>query len=220
MNEKSKTIVSNDQKQERENKTVINPVETEVMEAKENVEKEEIKKDEEAKTIEQSKPTGFDRINQALLMMTKVEVKPFYNTDYSKKYAQLQRMCQCQPYIKIHTAKDSNGKSLFWVAIGKSERIKFPLKANTESFLSLLNYIQNGTLDSEVDFSNSDLDGLDEDWEILYLKKLCQSDCDLKTYFGNKDNVYITHPAKFGELTFNLKEEGNVKFIIAEILSK
>lgn len=217
MNEKDETIVSNDQKQESENKTVINPVETKVMEAKENVEKEEIKKDEKAKTIEQSKLTGFDRINQALLMMTKVEVKPFYNTDYSKKYAQLQRMCQCQPYIKIHTAKDSNGKSLFWVAIGKSERTKFPLKANTESFLSLLNYIQNGTLDSEVDFSNSDLDGLDEDWEILYLEKLCQSDCDLKTYFGSKNNVYITHPAKFGELTFNLKEEGKVKFILAEI---
>ena len=215
-----KKTVDNNQQLESAEQLVEKQLNVDSMETKTNIEKEEIKNDEETKTIEQSKPTGFDRINQALLMMTKVEVKTFYNTDYSKKYAQLQRMCQCQPYIKVHTAKNSNGDSLFWVAIGKSEKIKFPLKANTESFLSLLNYIQNGTLDSEVDFSNNDLDGLDEDWEILYLKKLCQSDCDLKTYFGNKDNVYITHPAKFGELTFNLKEEGNVKFIISQILGK
>ena len=203
-------------KMENADQVITSNVNSELVEAKKYITEVETQED-TRKVQDKTTKTGSDRVNEALLMMTKPAVKPSYNIDYSKKYIQLQRTCQYQPYIKVRTAKDRNGKSLFWVAIGKSENVKFPLKANSESFLSLLNYIQNGTLDNEVDFNNNDFDDLEEEWEILYLEKLCQGDCNLKLYFGNKNNVYITHPAKFGELTFNLKEEGKVKLVIAEI---
>lgn len=152
--------------------------------------------------------------------MTKIEIKPFYNINYSKKYEQLKRHCAYKPVLRITTAKDAGENSLFWIGIGEAETIKLPLKANSESFLSLLRYIQEGVLDDEVDFNNSDFDGMEEDWEIMYLKSLGSKKCDFTIYYGNKQNVYLSYKSQFGVLTFNLKEEGETKYLLSQLLSK
>lgn len=218
MAEKIESSVDDNQQEKNTNKLVSNSVNPEAMEAKEDREKAEIK--EEVEDLPKAPVTGADRVNESILMMTKVEVKPSYNIDYTKKYMQFKKMCEYQPFVKIRPAKEADGKSIFWVAIGESEKIKLPLKANSGSFLSLLRYIQGGVLDSEVDFNNCDFDNLEEDWEVLYLEQLCNHDSDLKVDGFANNNAYISYRAKFGCLTFKIKEEGKGKYILTQILSK
>ena len=185
--------------------------------------KEEVAQEQVEETTAEQSPapvTGMDRIKEAIARMTKIEIKPFYNINYSKKYEQLKRHCAYKPVLRITTAKDAGENSLFWIGIGEAETIKLPLKANSESFLSLLRYIQEGVLDDEVDFNNSDFDGMEEDWEIMYLKSLGSKKCDFTIYYGNKQNVYLSYKSQFGVLTFNLKEEGETKYLLSQLLSK
>ena len=185
--------------------------------------KEEVAQEQVEETTAEQSPapvTGMDRIKEAIARMTKIEIKPFYNINYSKKYEQLKRHCAYKPVLRITTAKDAGENSLFWIGIGEAETIKLPLKANSESFLSLLRYIQEGVLDDEVDFNNSDFDGMEEDWEIMYLKSSGNKKCDFTIYYGNKQNVYLSYKSKFGVLTFNLKEEGETKYLLSQLLSK
>ena len=44
--------------------------------------------------------------------------------------------------------------------------------------------------------------------------------CDFTIYYGNKQNVYLSYKSQFGVLTFNLKEEGETKYLLSQLLSK
>ena len=221
MNEKIQEEIGAEQIVERAEQVAKVETKEEVMENPDK--KEEVAQEQVEKTTAEQSPapvTGMDRIKEAIARMTKIEIKPFYNINYSKKYEQLKRHCAYKPVLRITTAKDAGENSLFWIGIGEAETIKLPLKANSESFLSLLRYIQEGVLDDEVDFNNSDFDGMEEDWEIMYLKSLGSKKCDFTIYYGNKQNVYLSYKSQFGVLTFNLKEEGETKYLLSQLLSK
>ncbi|BEI55169.1 MULTISPECIES: hypothetical protein [Butyricimonas] len=221
MNEKIQEEIGAEQIVERAEQVAKVETKEEVMENPDK--KEEVAQEQVEETTAEQSPapvTGMDRIKEAIARMTKIEIKPFYNINYSKKYEQLKRHCAYKPVLRITTAKDAGENSLFWIGIGEAETIKLPLKANSESFLSLLRYIQEGVLDDEVDFNNSDFDGMEEDWEIMYLKSLGSKKCDFTIYYGNKQNVYLSYKSQFGVLTFNLKEEGETKYLLSQLLSK
>ena len=221
MNEKIQEEIGAEQIVERAEQVAKVETKEEVMENPDK--KEEVAQEQVEETTAEQSPapvTGMDRIKEAIARMTKIEIKPFYNINYSKKYEQLKRHCAYKPVLRITTAKDAEENSLFWIGIGEAETIKLPLKANSESFLSLLRYIQEGVLDDEVDFNNSDFDGMEEDWEIMYLKSLGSKKCDFTIYYGNKQNVYLSYKSQFGVLTFNLKEEGETKYLLSQLLSK
>ena len=221
MNEKIQEEIGAEQIVERAEQVAKVETKEEVMENPDK--KEEVAQEQVEETTAEQSPapvTGMDRIKEAIARMTKIEIKPFYNINYSKKYEQLKRHCAYKPVLRITTAKDAGENSLFWIGIGEAETIKLPLKANSESFLSLLRYIQEGVLDDEVDFNNSDFDGMEEDWEIMYLKSLGSKKCDFTIYYGNKQNVYVSYKSQFGVLTFNLKEEGETKYLLSQLLSK
>ena len=221
MNEKIQEEIGAEQIVERAEQVAKVETKEEVMENPDK--KEEVAQEQVEETTAEQSPapvTGMDRIKEAIARMTKIEIKPFYNINYSKKYEQLKRHCAYKPVLRITTAKDAGENSLFWIGIGEAETIKLPLKANSESFLSLLRYIQEGVLDDEVDFNNSDFDGMEEDWEIMYLKSLGSKKCDFTIYYGNKQYVYLSYKSQFGVLTFNLKEEGETKYLLSQLLSK
>ena len=221
MNEKIQEEIGAEQIVERAEQVAKVETKEEVMENPDK--KEEVAQEQVEETTAEQSPApviGMDRIKEAIARMTKIEIKPFYNINYSKKYEQLKRHCAYKPVLRITTAKDAGENSLFWIGIGEAETIKLPLKANSESFLSLLRYIQEGVLDDEVDFNNSDFDGMEEDWEIMYLKSLGSKKCDFTIYYGNKQNVYLSYKSQFGVLTFNLKEEGETKYLLSQLLSK
>ena len=221
MNEKIQEEIGAEQIVERAEQVAKVETKEEVMENPDK--KEEVAQEQVEETTAEQSPapvTGMDRIKEAIARMTKIEIKPFYNINYSKKYEQLKRHCAYKPVLRITTAKDAGENSLFWIGIGEAETIKLPLKANSESFLSLLRYIQEGVLDDEVDFNNSDFDGMEEDWEIMYLKSLGSKKCDFTIYYGNKQNVYLSYKSQFGVLTFNLKEEGETIYLLSQLLSK
>lgn len=207
---------------ESEGKLVNNTLNPEAIEAKEECEKEETKKEVEDQEITAPQPprTGDDRIQETILMMTKFKQEPVYKENNESKFAQLLKTSEYQPWFKINTDKTNNGQSRFWVKVGKSGKIITSLKANSASFESLMNYIVRGNLIKEIDFDCSDFDNLDIDWEIHYLQILCTQDCDPHVYYGEKGYVYITYKGKFGDFTFKVKEEGIVKDILVHILNK